>query len=360
MIYITLLVIYTLAIYNTDLLHALHLKLSAFDAVVHHGLTVAWTLVLHPARVAYYTILETTKRPDLTLETTLEIAKTHHLPITRFQGITFGPLLIIAVFLGAFYLVVCCYAMFDKLIAYARANNCKTQRDVDKVARNPIQRLMLRLGCYLMPFKCHYNEADHTIPAFDLPITVIQNQLQFISFTLLVYLVRPLDTSPTPPPLFSYIAGIAGQLLLADIAFFITHWLLHTKPLYKYHKLHHDTFATNALTGYYQSGVDQFLISTFANNFGVLLLGTRLHMASILIAGLVGGLNIAHSHGSYEFPFMPTSYDHYYHHVLRNVHYGFGPMDWLFGTDVVPQHLIEEHKQSLKRKANEASRTVTH
>ena len=52
------------------------------------------------------------------------------------------------------------------------------------------------------------------------------------------------------PSIETTLVQFSIMLFLEDFFFFSTHAILHTKMLYKYHKVHHDDKTTTTLTGF--------------------------------------------------------------------------------------------------------------
>ena len=63
---------------------------------------------------------------------------------------------------------------------------------------------------------------------------------------------------------------------------------------------------------------------------GILLLDT--HVVSVWLFAIIGSFNNIHSHGGYNFPFMPMTDFHRIHHNRILVNYGTEALDKLHGT----------------------------
>lgn len=146
--------------------------------------------------------------------------------------------------------------------------------------------------------------------------------------------------------------SIAATFFFCWFGFEVYYWglhrLMHTKPLYRFHRYHHESRVTSPLTGYSMSGVESV-------GWLVGLIGVPLAMslvAPISLAGLlayhalyqVSGNVIGHANVDF-FPGAvskranswishPIVY-HSLHHARFNNHYSFGStfMDRLLGTE---------------------------
>lgn len=148
------------------------------------------------------------------------------------------------------------------------------------------------------------------------------------------------------------VASILTTLGVCWIGFEIYYWGLHRAmhwaPLYRFHRYHHDSRVTSALTGYSMSTVESagwlvgligipLLLSWITP---ISLIGLVAYHASYQIAGnVVGHANIdffpaAAAKRANSWMFHPTTY-HALHHARYNNHYSFGSsfMDRLMGTE---------------------------
>jgi lathosterol oxidase len=120
---------------------------------------------------------------------------------------------------------------------------------------------------------------------------------------------------------------IIASVISYDIWFYISHVLLHSKYLYKYHKEHHykivpqflDTYAGHRLEGPFQ-GVGMFF------PFAVL---TYTYYDILLILFL---LNLRGMMRHDERCVFLIGNHHLLHHRYPNYNYGEYWIDWLFGT----------------------------
>ena len=133
-----------------------------------------------------------------------------------------------------------------------------------------------------------------------------------------------------------------------EIYYWGLHRAMHWRPLYRFHRYHHDSRVTSPLTGYSMSGVESagwlvglvgipFLLGLFTQ---ISLLGLVLYHIIYQITGnVVGHANVdffpaAASKRANSWLTHPTTY-HALHHARYNNHYSFGSsfMDRLMGTE---------------------------
>jgi sterol desaturase/sphingolipid hydroxylase (fatty acid hydroxylase superfamily) len=114
-----------------------------------------------------------------------------------------------------------------------------------------------------------------------------------------------------------------------DVIFYFTHFLLHTKLLYKYHRLHHDTSYEQLK---YYHALKGHIIETVLQNTGLVIpiFFIEYKFSDLLIAYLficIRGL-MRHDH---RFTYLIGN-----HHILhhKNQRYNFGELwiDYLIGT----------------------------
>ena len=164
-----------------------------------------------------------------------------------------------------------------------------------------------------------------------LPNILLNHVVSFITFILYkVYINNGLLIYPVS---CLYILTIECALffILFDIIFYIGHRLIHYPILYKFcHKKHHSINANIALSGYYMDIIDYFIefmcplyISTYILNTNILVL---------FICSTIGQINGLISHSAYDFPFLPYTKDHLYHHLELHYNYGILFTDYLFKT----------------------------
>ena len=146
----------------------------------------------------------------------------------------------------------------------------------------------------------------------------------------------------------------------------MTHRMFHSKnkyfPLYQmFHKQHHEYMHPISITSEYAHPVEYAISNHFPSFVGMLILGDRMHIWTIMIWGTLRILETHDGHSGYEFPWsifhlIPLGTDSTYHifHHSKNVgNYSSLTTIWdtIFDSnkefyEAYPEgHRIEEHKQ---------------
>eukprot|EP01111_Echinosteliopsis_oligospora_P010234 TRINITY_DN3149_c0_g1_i1.p1 TRINITY_DN3149_c0_g1~~TRINITY_DN3149_c0_g1_i1.p1 ORF type:complete len:250 (+),score=15.40 TRINITY_DN3149_c0_g1_i1:111-860(+) len=132
-------------------------------------------------------------------------------------------------------------------------------------------------------------------------------------------------------PFWRMLVEVAGYYVMYEIMFYYGHRILHWPSVYqRFHKLHHLTKGSVAISGYYMHPVDYCIESAIPFFAGLFFLNG--HMVSTLVWICLASANSPHSHGGYQFPFMPLPDNHYIHHKVFNKNYGIGIFDRVHDT----------------------------
>mmetsp|Transcript_14728 Transcript_14728/g.46236 ORF Transcript_14728/g.46236 Transcript_14728/m.46236 type:complete len:175 (-) Transcript_14728:21-545(-) len=143
------------------------------------------------------------------------------------------------------------------------------------------------------------------------------------------------------PSLSDVVFKSAAALLGVEVGFYYSHRLLHWKPLYRFHKVHHAFAAPIALSALYSHPLEAFLSSTVAI-IGVGFL-VRMHLLHFLVSIVVGWGRTCYGHSGYAFPAGDGFHDK--HHAINTGNYGvLTILDRLHGT-IIPEKVNKNKKQ---------------
>ena len=126
--------------------------------------------------------------------------------------------------------------------------------------------------------------------------------------------------------------------LLTDMFFYCGHKLMHTKPLYKYHKLHHEIKYPISISALYMHPVDLYCSNLSPVALSALILNYNVFTLKMIIFMQLM-FSILEAHGGY------IKNAHTFHHKLFKYNYGLGfkkyNMDRLFKTDYIEMENIK-------------------
>jgi sterol desaturase/sphingolipid hydroxylase (fatty acid hydroxylase superfamily) len=145
------------------------------------------------------------------------------------------------------------------------------------------------------------------------------------------------------PSYTEYIIEVVFFIICDDFAFYWSHRFLHINSIYPLiHKIHHRYQNTVSIAAEYAHPIEFLLGNVVPANIGAMILGKRVHIATIYIYLGVKLARTTEHHSGYEFPwcslwFLPfagTSSFHNYHHLYFKGNYGgfFTFWDTITGT----------------------------
>lgn len=169
---------------------------------------------------------------------------------------------------------------------------------------------------------------------------------------------------PTPN-LWTITWQILAGIYTFDIGFYITHRLLHTKALYKYHKLHHEYKTSISWTAIYSSTFELVIGNIPPTALPLILY--KMHPVTALLYYMYRQIETAVGHSGYDLPFylsplgilkhLPGHCDqerfHDFHHSHNDGCYGFYFIDALFGTHKTYRKYLHKNRQEKSIKKEE-------
>jgi sterol desaturase/sphingolipid hydroxylase (fatty acid hydroxylase superfamily) len=107
---------------------------------------------------------------------------------------------------------------------------------------------------------------------------------------------------------------------IADVYFYLSHRLMHTKHFYTYHSVHHRVLYPRAYTCVYCHWIEMILCNIPTIIIGPLLVDMSL--ASLNLWMFIVCFNTMYGHSGGEFSFLWKNKHHYLHHTKINGNYG--------------------------------------
>jgi sterol desaturase/sphingolipid hydroxylase (fatty acid hydroxylase superfamily) len=146
---------------------------------------------------------------------------------------------------------------------------------------------------------------------------------QPLSLWYILYVVPPIDNYHS---IITEILYILSQIVFGEVWFYTIHYIIHSKYLYTYHKIHHENNEVIGIFALYAHPLDAII--TNVGSIFLLHYFIRFSIFHIYLIGTVATINtIISSHTG------TTNGFHQNHHRMFNCNYGMNYfMDKLFGT----------------------------
>jgi len=166
--------------------------------------------------------------------------------------------------------------------------------------------------------------------------------VNLLSSGLLSFVSVPNRTiSETEAVLYLLLAGIGNELVYAPM-----HWLLHTRKLYKYHRLHHTQKAPCALGAVYCGIFEMWLANLTSIFLPLSFTSAPLQLYLVWITCAIQTTQIHHSSMIWPFPWSISKQPRFHddHHRLVNVNYGnIGFLESVLNTKKRPLTAAQTH-----------------
>ena len=160
------------------------------------------------------------------------------------------------------------------------------------------------------------------------------------------------------PEAFEIIWQTLFFIFVEDVAFYWAHRALHTKWLYKIHKIHHENKLVHGITSEYAHPLEYVFANGIPSSLGPKILGKRCHVVTFWLWVVVRISETCDGHSGFDFPWSPfrllpmstNGRYHDYHHAENIGNYGSFMTIWdtVFGTNT-------KYYQSLETKKTKAN-----
>jgi sterol desaturase/sphingolipid hydroxylase (fatty acid hydroxylase superfamily) len=157
--------------------------------------------------------------------------------------------------------------------------------------------------------------------------------IQFFIWTFCYYIFEPKEYSHS---IFATFFWFLMNYIVFDLFFYVGHYAMHFFPQMKQmHNLHHETFATSAVSCHHMTFPD-FILESLGG--GVLIMtclfplgASPMALVSFLCFGILNGTV---SHSGWDFWFLNDPRTHFLHHAKYKVNLSGGVFDHIFGTSL--------------------------
>lgn len=130
------------------------------------------------------------------------------------------------------------------------------------------------------------------------------------------------------PTFFDAFTKMFMATLIFDFLFYFVHYALHSKYLYKYHKVHHEWTAPVAAAAHYNHFLEFIIIDIIVPMISIIITGANI-VTMMMWIGL-GTIIVTATHSGY---WLLLAQKHDNHHKYYDCDYGFVVTDYIFGTN---------------------------
>jgi sterol desaturase/sphingolipid hydroxylase (fatty acid hydroxylase superfamily) len=163
-------------------------------------------------------------------------------------------------------------------------------------------------------------------PDFTVRGVLLGEVKAFISALIIIYLAPEVHRGNSIALNFGW---FLMRIIVADLCFYIAHWLLHRKSLQKIHLKHHEFRDTSSFVAGHKSFIE-YVIVTITDILPIFIFGYD--VTQLCAWTLIGNAYNLEGHSSLSIFFIPSDF-HDLHHAAFNGNYGIhGFWDRIFNT----------------------------
>jgi sterol desaturase/sphingolipid hydroxylase (fatty acid hydroxylase superfamily) len=188
------------------------------------------------------------------------------------------------------------------------------------------QALTLKLKSRVEPVK------PQAFPAFTLPGLILGEAKALATACIILWLAPEVQRSND---LWTNFLWFLMSIIVADFCFYVCHWLLHRKPVLKFHLKHHEFQDTSSFVAAHK-GWTESVITTITDLLPIFIFGYDIKQ--LLAWVIVGTAYNLEGHSSLSIFFISSDF-HDLHHTSFRGNYGIqGLWDKVFNTLKSPSY----------------------